>query len=135
MSAKKLDRVYCDNLKDYQDLKKTPLFKKTNNAMMFMMTMALGFKRKSRVPLKKGKDGLSRLVDFKDYNITLIKSLALKETKDVNVLLNDEEIYKIAEEYANGGIKIIKNFVIGEDPGSYIKKLCTELLEISKKIE
>jgi len=102
---------------------------------MFMMTMALGFKRKSRVPLKKGKDGLSRLVDFKDYNITLIKSLALKETKDVNVLLNDEEIYKIAEEYANGGIKIIKNFVIGEDPGSYIKKLCTELLEISKKIE
>lgn len=133
MNTKNVDRVYCDNREDYQELKKTPFFSKEENATIFIIAMALGFKRNKLIPLKKSKKDIVRLSYFKEDQLAMIHALALRTKKDEKVLLNDEEIFQIAEGYANGGIKVLKDLLIGEQPGSYLKKICTELLEISNK--
>lgn len=135
MNIKKVDRVYCDNIKDYQELKKTPFLAKEENATIFILAMALGFKRNQKVPLKKRKEGIVLLTYFKESQIAMIYAVALKHKESENVLLNEEEIFQIAEEYANGGIKFLKDILIGEQPGSYVKRICTELLEICNKLK
>lgn len=135
MKKKKIDRLFCNDRKEYQALKNaTTIFKKEELSKIFIIAMALGFNKKQRVPLKKSnRDDLTRISYLKEEQIGMIRALALKEEGNVEVLLDDEKIYSIAEEYANGGLKILKSLVIGEEPGSYVKKLCSELLEISKK--
>jgi len=136
---KKRDRVFCDSLKDYKVLKEeTELFKKENaNSSIFIMAMALGFKggKIHKIPLKKGKEGVVRLTYFKEEHISMIKAVAIIDSGE-DILFDEDKVYSIAEEYANGGIRLLKKALIGnKEPGSYIKKLCTGLLEISKKIE
>ena len=109
MSGKKIDRVYCDNLKEYQILREeTSFFQKGGNPEIFIMAMALGFKKGIKTPLKKGKEGVVRLTYFKEENISMIKAVAIIDTKSVEVLSDKEKIYSIAEEYANTGIKLLK---------------------------
>ncbi|MFH1971024.1 MAG: hypothetical protein ABIJ05_01415 [Patescibacteria group bacterium] len=135
---KKRDRVFCDNLKDYKILKEeTELFKRENtNSSIFIIAMALGFKEGKihKTPLKKGKEGVVRLTYFKEEHLSMIKAVAIMDS-GLDVLFDEDKVYSIAEEYANGGIKMLKRELIAnKEPGSYIKKLCTELLDISRKI-
>ena len=134
MKEKKIDRVTWDNLEDYQQLKEISFFKnnKSENADIFIISMALGFSKNLKIPLKRGgKRGAARLDYFKDSDITLMKALAVKEAGTADILLDPEKVYKMAEEYAKGGNQILKKLMFGEEPGSYIKKICSDLLKIS----
>lgn len=131
---KKIDRLFCDDRKEYQLLREqSSLFQKEELSKIFMIAMALGFKNGQRVPLKKGKDDIIRIAYLKEEQLTMIKALAIMEKGEFSVLLDDQEIYSIAEEFANGGIKLLKTLVINKEPGSYIKKLSSELLDIIDK--
>ena len=47
-------------------------------------------------------------------DIPLLKALAISKTKDVNLLLDQNQILTIAEEYANAGILHIRDKVLKE---------------------
>jgi hypothetical protein len=51
------------------------------------------------------------------------------------VLVDEGKVYSIAEEYAAGGINILKHKVLREEFGSYIKKLESELIDKYEKIK
>jgi len=130
MNTKKLDRVYCDDLKEYQVLREdASFFQKGGNPEIFIMAMAMGFKKGIKTPLKKGKEGVVRLTYFKEEHISMIKAIAVIDAKSAEILSDEEKIYSIAEEYANTGIKLLKPLLISTDSVSYIKKLASELLE------
>jgi len=131
MNTKNKDRIFCDSLKEYQTLKEeTTFFKKSENSEIFMIAMSLGFNGGIKTPLKKGKEGLARLDYFKEEHISMMKSIAVMDAKNVEILTNEEEIYCIAEEYANTGIRLLKGLKVDVDSSSFVKKLAAQLLDI-----
>jgi len=59
-----------------------------------------------------------------------MKSIAVMDAKNVEILTNEEEIYCIAEEYANTGIRLLKGLKVDVDSSSFVKKLAAQLLDI-----
>lgn len=107
------DRLYID--KDdraiYKKLKEIGIFKDLQDKDQFMFAMGYGIRYKQKIPLKSRENFF--LVDrFKDGDIVLLNSLAIFENRNANepieILKDKAEIYKIAEEYAHGGILLIE---------------------------
>ena len=115
------DRVSID--KDVHDLYKE-LTEKSNkypeNAPfylmkdVFMWSVALGVHAGKRKKLKKREqifrwDQLSQ-----DIDIPVLRAISIAETEDVEIIAQEGQILRIAEEYANEGIRILKRDVIGK---------------------
>ena len=79
---------------------------------VYMLALVLGFKHKVKKPLKKhGGEGI-KLSIFDEHDKVIMDIIALYENckdKDLSLLRLDkeDEKYKLIEEYANGGMKII----------------------------
>lgn len=137
MASKIPDRINIrkNDRENYKELQKQEPFKGKTNKEIFMMAMAIGFHVGNRIKFCKGeKEGWFLLKDLNDEEKSIIYGLAINE-EGLNILLEMDKIYSITEEYANGGIKILKDKIFSGDPGSYIKKLETELVNILKKIK
>ncbi len=90
---------------------------------LFMWAVAIGVSHKKRRPLAAGKENIFRWDQFsQNMDIPVLKAIALAETGDVNVLLDVDEIIRIAEEYANEGIRLL-NFEINEKAGERLWNL------------
>src|SRR6266699_3544873 len=82
---------------------------------VFMWAVSLGYQQGKRRPLIGKKVTIFRWAQFSpQIDISLLKALAIVESGDVNVLLSQDEILTIAEEYANGGIYEIRASVLDE---------------------
>lgn len=87
-----------------------PAFESMKN--LFMLAAFIGFHEKKRVELGKDKEGIFAWAQFsQNEDIPLIRALALAETGTVNVLMDQDEMLTIAEEYANTGIIMIRDQV------------------------
>jgi dnd system-associated protein 4 len=76
---------------------------------LFMWAVALGVKAEKRMPLKK-REAIFRWDQFSQYSdIPVLQAIAISETNGVDVLLDQSQIIRIAEEYANMGINVIKS--------------------------
>ncbi len=72
---------------------------------VFMWAVSLGYQQGKRRPLIGKKVTVFRWAQFSpQIDIPLLKALAIADSGNVNVLLSQDEILTIAEEYANGGI-------------------------------
>lgn len=100
---------------------------------VFLMAVAKGFSLKARTRLQN-KESFVRTEYLSDREDAILKALALHETNDWTILSDPKEIYSIAEEYANGGIKHLKDEVFDKQYGSFIKKLESLLVDKSKDI-
>ena len=49
------------------------------------------------------------------HALPVLQSIALVKTNDPSILLNDDEVAKIAEGYANGGIRILAKKILETD--------------------
>lgn len=78
---------------------------------VFMFATTLGFRRNKRIPVTKSIGDDISLRFFKDEDENIFNIIALTDTKEMSILLPDEEYrekkYKIIEEYANGGMSIM----------------------------
>ena len=84
---------------------------------VFMWAVALGVKRGKQRELEGGKELIFRWDQFsQDIDIPALKSIALAETADASVLLDEARILRIAEKYANEGIREIKTRLL-DSPG------------------
>lgn len=75
---------------------------------LFGLALSIGYANNSREKISSFKD-LSNPVNFEDYLMPMIESIAIQEsTKDIKIL-NDEskEIYAVSQEYANAGIDLL----------------------------
>jgi dnd system-associated protein 4 len=132
------DRLYVrkEDLRDFkllQEEKDSPFYKKDNKSV-FIMAMTMGLKRGVQVPLQN-KEGFIREEYLNDVERSLIKAVAISTENDLSVLANMQRVYQIAEEYAAGGIKYLKDSVLTERYGTYLKRLESELLDDFKSLE
>jgi len=94
----------------------------TNLKDAFLWAVALGVNAGSRKPLEGAKEGLvmwDYLTDDDKKSLTL---LAIADTNTLEIIGDLEIIQDIAEEYANEGLRIIKNRV-KDGPGDPLWKL------------
>jgi ribosomal protein S17 len=121
-SVEKKDRDDWNRLKD----KDSP-FSGSDNKDIFLAAMITGYHEKVKFELKT-KDGYFFSDNLKPQEEALVKAIAVSETGSLNVLIDEERVFEIAEQYATGGLSILKNRVFSGEYGSYAKKLETELL-------
>lgn len=137
MVNKEPDRLYIrkSDRKDYDRLleKDSPLVGKENKDL-FTMALITGFHEGTRVKLDK-REGFFLLYHLNDEENSIIKAIAVAEEGDLNILLDKKKVYSIAEEYAAGGIKLLRDKVFSGEYGSYIKKLESELIDEFERIK
>lgn len=82
---------------------------------VFMWAACLGYRRGERRPLTGKRVTIFRWAQFSpQIDIPILKALAIADTGDINVLLNQDEILTIAEEYANAGIHELRASVLDQ---------------------
>ena len=121
------DRIYIDasNHPIYEDLTtekegSVQPFKSMKD--LFLLAVFIGYRRGQRSPLKTRR-GIFAWAQFTPQeDVPVLQALAIAETGNVSVLANQEELLKIAEEYANSGIVEIQEQVAGM-PGNRIGNL------------
>jgi len=79
---------------------------------VFMWSVALGVSLGKRRSLRKREqifrwDQLSQ-----DIDVPILKALAIAETGSVEVISHEDQVLRIAEEYANAGIRELKREVV-----------------------
>lgn len=134
--GKKVDRLYVDkrDLKEFNRLKeKDSPFAGAQNKDAFLAAMVVGYAERSKIELKK-KEGYFRKAYLTDRELALIRAIAVSEDGSLDVLLDEQEMFSIAEEYAAGGIKLLKTRVFSMEFGSYAKRLESELLQAYERI-
>lgn len=90
---------------------------------VFMWAVALGVKEGERRPLSGSREQIFRWEQFSpDIDVPALKAIALAETGEVEVLLREDQILRIAEEYANAGIHEIKREIV-DQPGEALWNL------------
>ena len=120
----KTDRTLYDN-----DIIQNEIFEGKTRKEQFLFAMSIGFRNGVRSPLNVG-DGFFLSKDMRSEDEALIDSLALFISESEDTLSDREEVFKIAEEYAHAGIKILFDDITSMQPGSYNKKLEVELASI-----
>jgi len=138
--ASTIDRLYVDEIGDkkiYDMLKNDEPFFKNNssNKELFLFAMALGFKNQKRLPLGK-RLGYFLEKDLKYEDHVLLNAIAISETQTLDVLTDKEKIFKIAEEFAHGGLKILSKEIGPGQFGSFSKNFelkLDQLMETNMK--
>lgn len=97
---------------------------KAGNRDIFMLCLGVGFKmQKTRPRPPKNSDAVI-LKYFTDADRALMRSVALSHSKDHSVLLDEDRVYDIAEEYAAGGLEVLVTEMSNqEDFVDYLTKL------------
>jgi len=104
---------------------------------LFVFAVCVGYVNNDRKSLSENrKQGEIRWEYLTRENKMVIDSVALSESSDPKLLIDSNQDYldkkvTIAEEYANGGIDILKNELL-EKPGSPLENLISYMNKVSK---
>ena len=79
---------------------------------LFMWSVALGVTSGERKPLSKRQEIFRWDQLSPDLDIPIIQAVGIAETDDVAVIAHEDQLLRIAEEYANSGIRELKNNVL-----------------------
>lgn len=102
------DEEYSEFYKDLTKVAKSFFYGK-NMTEIFIMAMALGFKKDSPTPLKKPSNTIPTAVFTKEEKWLMISLYFQTHPKvGVSALWEPDQILKNAEEYSNGGIQYLK---------------------------
>ncbi|NJP06833.1 MAG: hypothetical protein HC837_15065 [Chloroflexaceae bacterium] len=94
---------------------------------MFMLAACLGYRHGQRRPLPRNKRQILHWMQFSDQmDMPILKAMAIATTGDILILGDLEQVFLIAEEYANAGIEELKMHVLNQ-PGQPLWNL-VELL-------
>lgn len=82
----------------------------------FVVAMSIGYNLGSKTPLN-GTKSLILESSISEDNLALLNIVAIADTGDVKIISNKKQVFKIAEQYANTGIKYLQNMEKGTQYG------------------
>ena len=131
------DRLYIDK-EDRElyghDSVKSEILAGRENKEQFLFAMAIGFKNQVRRPLDT-REGFVRLEYMRPEDEALVDIVAIYDTGSADVLSDRETVFRIAEEYAHAGIKLLYDKATSGQPGSFFKKLEIELFGLLRELD
>lgn len=113
---------------------KLELFEGEDRKDQFLLAMASGFLNRTKKSINT-RHILFKTKYFKQEDDALLYALALYETGKVETLADKAQVYRIAEEYANAGINILKNKEDQFQIGNYLKKFEKEIIDNYRELE
>ena len=138
--AKIPDRINIDkndreiyNTLDHEEMLRFKGGRRTRREQ-FMFSLAVGFNRGLKNEIKN-KEGWFNSRELQPEDYAILNAIAIFHTGSVDVLIQPEQIFKIAEEYAHVGIKILSDKITNTQFGSFNKNFEKELTELHKKIK
>jgi len=97
---------------------------KAGNRDIFMLCLGVGFKMQRTRPRPPKNSDAVILKYYTDADRALMRSVALSHTKDHLVMLDEDKVFDIAEEYAAGGLEVLATEMSNqEDFVEYLTKL------------
>ncbi|MEM2942808.1 MAG: hypothetical protein QXT81_05250 [Candidatus Bathyarchaeia archaeon] len=129
LSIDKADRDLYDH-----NAVKSEILKGRENKEQFLFTMAIGFKNQVRRPLD-AREGFVRTEYLRPEDEALIDAVAIYDTGSPDVLADREAVFRIAEEYAHAGIRLLYDRATSSQPGSFYKQLEVELFALLGALE
>lgn len=111
----------------YEELRTTeasPLYE-VELRNLFLFALGYGRQKAGRTELEGESHALFGRVQLSDEQLWILKSVAVKESRDPNVLRDERQVYTIAQEYANSGIEKLHGKVFGPDEA--LNELTSEL--------
>jgi len=100
----------------------------------FLFAMAVGFRNQVKRPLD-AREGFFLAKDMRPEDEALIDTVAIHDTGSVDVLFDRVAVFRIAEEYAHAGIRLLYDDVTSGQPGSFFKKLELELFSLVEALD
>ena len=94
---------------------------------LFLLAANVGFARGRRVPLSGQREIFRWPVFTSQEDIPVLRAIAIAETGDTTILVDQSQLLKIAEEYANAGIEEVSREV-ADQPGLPLDSLVHFLL-------
>jgi len=111
-----------------------PLLQDKSRKEQFLFALAVGFSNRTRMPLKS-RDGFFLSKDLKIEDEALINAVALHDADDVDILSDRGSIYRIVEEYAHAGIKLLGDKVASVEFGTFWKQFEKDMHEAYGSLE
>lgn len=94
---------------------------------VFLWAASLGYKRGERRPIAGKKLTIFRWAQFSSQtDISVVKAISLADGNDINVLLSQDDMLNVIEEYANAGIHDLRSRLLDEH-GQPLWNLINEL--------
>lgn len=82
---------------------------------VFLWAASLGYKRGERRPIAGKKLTIFRWAQFNSQtDIPVVKAIALADGDDINILLSQDEMLNVVEEYANAGIHELRSSIYSQ---------------------
>lgn len=82
---------------------------------LFLWAVSVGFKKGGRKTVEGKKVSAFKWSQLNhDQDIAVLKAIAVASSDDVSVILDQAEIIRISEEYANSGIHILAEALSGD---------------------
>jgi len=136
----KLKIINCkkgDKTKYYEKISNSKFFQKDKDLgypLIFCIAAVIGFNDKNYQEIKK-KEWVIRTeyIDSNSNLKTLLQSIAIVAKTSIEILDEEGDIYKIAEGYANGGIKKLYSMVSNINGPDFDKEIELQMNNIMKK--
>ena len=106
--------------------------KAPTNLDLFIFAMCYGFRNGNKVDsIQKSGTGV-RVEYVKPADELLMAAIQFAETGTAESLLDQEQRFEIAERYAEGGIRLLKN--AAEQPGDFLEDISGQIVQAFKSI-
>ncbi|CAB4979960.1 MAG: hypothetical protein F2927_03550 [Actinobacteria bacterium] len=136
VDSKKTFLDFDKNSKDIYDLlgkKFAGIGKAPANVDLFVFAMAYGFHNGNKVDaIQKSGTGV-RVEYIKPEHELLMSAIQFAETGSAESLLDQEQRFLIAERYAEGGIRLLKD--AAEQPGDFLQDISGQMSILFKNLD
>ena len=103
------------------------------NVDLFVFAMAYGFLNGNKVDVTQKSGTGVRIEYIKPEHELLMSVIQYAETGSTESLLNKEQRFEIAEKYAEGGIRLLKN--AADQPGDFLQDIAGQMATLYQGIE
>lgn len=103
------------------------------NVDLFIYAMAFGFINGNKVDSVQRSGTGPRVQYLKPEHEILMYAIQFAETGSTESLLNQEERFDLAERYAEGGIRLLKN--AAEQPGDFLQDLTGQMALLFSQLQ
>jgi hypothetical protein len=102
------DQEFKPVVKDLQEyLERMTGANSVTNTELFMLCLAVGFEMNKTRPVPPKKSDAVRISYLKEPHLAIMRSVALTHSQDHMILMNEDQIYDVVEQYAAGGLEIL----------------------------
>jgi dnd system-associated protein 4 len=124
-----IERSKSELYAELQDTDGSP-FKDAQRLEVFLFAMSYGSKKAGKKELKGDRQALFNISSLKEDQRWIIKSIAVQDAGTTDVLRDEKEVFRLAQEYANAGLEELHGKVFG--PGDALSELSSDMIMMAE---